>query len=201
MPHASAVRHDELGKSLGWRADERWGDAPVHSLATALLLRADEVHFFDQIGYYHEPFSHVPIRKSYRQACHPIKPGTTAIERRSPMCLNNWVRHNWKGQLDLPFSTFLDDLPLHSKLRAARRRAGHVPPENSTPAAQQGTADTPPGPQQQTAAAGERDADDSEGEIKALMKEPEGSSSGIGGGLRWDKAKGWVRGTVDEVHW
>ena len=28
-------------------ADERWGDAPVHSLATALFLREDEVHFFD----------------------------------------------------------------------------------------------------------------------------------------------------------
>ena len=30
---------------------ERWGDAPVHSIAAALFLNRDEVHFFDDIGY------------------------------------------------------------------------------------------------------------------------------------------------------
>jgi len=30
---------------------ERWGDAPVHSIAAALLLPKDEIHFFNDIGY------------------------------------------------------------------------------------------------------------------------------------------------------
>jgi alpha 1,2-mannosyltransferase len=30
---------------------ERWGDAPVHSLAAALLLPKDKLHFFAPIGY------------------------------------------------------------------------------------------------------------------------------------------------------
>ncbi|KAI1912790.1 alpha 1,2-mannosyltransferase 2.4.1 [Ophidiomyces ophidiicola] len=39
---------------------ERWGDAPVHSIAASLLLKKEEVHFFDEIGYYHVPFTHCP---------------------------------------------------------------------------------------------------------------------------------------------
>jgi alpha 1,2-mannosyltransferase len=35
---------------------ERWGDAPVHSIAAALFLKKDEVHFFQSVGYRHEPF-------------------------------------------------------------------------------------------------------------------------------------------------
>lgn len=32
---------------------ERWGDAPVHSIAAALFLKSDEIHFFHDIGYKH----------------------------------------------------------------------------------------------------------------------------------------------------
>lgn len=39
---------------------ERWGDAPVHSIAASLMLSRDEIHFFDEIGYFHAPFSHCP---------------------------------------------------------------------------------------------------------------------------------------------
>ncbi|PRT52952.1 Alpha-1,2 mannosyltransferase KTR1 [Wickerhamiella sorbophila] len=39
---------------------ERWGDAPVHSLAAALFLDRDQIHFFEDIGYYHPPYAHVP---------------------------------------------------------------------------------------------------------------------------------------------
>ncbi|KAF2684053.1 glycosyltransferase family 15 protein [Lentithecium fluviatile CBS 122367] len=42
---------------------ERWGDAPIHSLAAALMLRRDEIHFFNEIGYYHAPFTHCPTGK------------------------------------------------------------------------------------------------------------------------------------------
>jgi mannosyltransferase len=33
---------------------ERWGDAPVHSLAAALLLRPEELHHFSDFGYVHD---------------------------------------------------------------------------------------------------------------------------------------------------
>ncbi|KAJ1841170.1 alpha-1,2-mannosyltransferase ktr1 [Coemansia sp. RSA 2708] len=32
---------------------ERWGDAPVHSIAAALFLNASQVHYFSDIGYFH----------------------------------------------------------------------------------------------------------------------------------------------------
>jgi mannosyltransferase len=39
---------------------ERWGDAPIHSLAAALLLRADQVHHFSDWGYIHGDFQWCP---------------------------------------------------------------------------------------------------------------------------------------------
>jgi alpha 1,2-mannosyltransferase len=39
---------------------ERWGDAPVHSLGASLFARKDQIHFFNEIGYRHEPFQHCP---------------------------------------------------------------------------------------------------------------------------------------------
>lgn len=45
---------------------ERWGDAPVHSIAAALMLQKDELHFFNDIAYYHVPFTHCPTGEQYR---------------------------------------------------------------------------------------------------------------------------------------
>ncbi|BGP57933.1 hypothetical protein JCM8202_004634 [Rhodotorula sphaerocarpa] len=53
---------------------ERWGDAPVHSLAVSLFLRPDEVHWFHDIGYRHEPFQHCPLDAADRCACNPRDP-------------------------------------------------------------------------------------------------------------------------------
>lgn len=39
---------------------ERWGDAPVHSIGAALFAKKEQVHFFNDIGYRHEPFQHCP---------------------------------------------------------------------------------------------------------------------------------------------
>ncbi|KAJ2757932.1 hypothetical protein IWQ57_006964, partial [Coemansia nantahalensis] len=32
---------------------ERWGDAPVHSIAAALFLNASQIHYFHDFGYFH----------------------------------------------------------------------------------------------------------------------------------------------------
>lgn len=51
---------------------ERWGDAPVHSIAAGLLLKKEEIHFFDDIGYWHVPFTHCPTseQKRLENKCH-----------------------------------------------------------------------------------------------------------------------------------
>ncbi|EEH40232.1 alpha-1,2 mannosyltransferase KTR1 [Paracoccidioides lutzii Pb01] len=45
---------------------ERWGDAPVHSIAAALMLKKEEVHFFNEIAYRHVPFVHCPTGEQKR---------------------------------------------------------------------------------------------------------------------------------------
>ena len=43
---------------------ERWGDAPVHSIAASLFLPRDKIHFFEDIGYYHPPYNNCPLNKN-----------------------------------------------------------------------------------------------------------------------------------------
>lgn len=45
---------------------ERWGDAPVHSIAAALFLDRSEIHHFDTMGYYHPPFHQCPVDEEVR---------------------------------------------------------------------------------------------------------------------------------------
>lgn len=49
---------------------ERWGDAPVHSLAVAMMLKQSEVHFFNDIGYKHNPLMHCPDEPWLNKKCH-----------------------------------------------------------------------------------------------------------------------------------
>ncbi|KAF7731667.1 hypothetical protein EC973_008837 [Apophysomyces ossiformis] len=55
---------DYLDKSGGFYY-ERWGDAPVHSIAAALMLKKSEVHWFYDIGYRHDPFYQCPREPSW----------------------------------------------------------------------------------------------------------------------------------------
>ncbi|ODV63610.1 glycosyltransferase family 15 protein, partial [Ascoidea rubescens DSM 1968] len=56
---------DHLDKAGGFFY-ERWGDAPVHSIAAALFLQRDEIHFFQDVGYYHVPFHNCPVDEEVR---------------------------------------------------------------------------------------------------------------------------------------
>ena len=51
---------------------ERWGDAPVHSIAAGIMLPKDQIQFFDDIAYYHVPFTHCPTgaKKRLELKCH-----------------------------------------------------------------------------------------------------------------------------------
>ncbi|KAI7898247.1 nucleotide-diphospho-sugar transferase [Cokeromyces recurvatus] len=57
---------------------ERWGDAPVHSIAVALMLKKSDVHWFYDIGYKHDNFEHCPTEQEWfvNSKCY-CNPGTS----------------------------------------------------------------------------------------------------------------------------
>ncbi|CAF9928331.1 MAG: hypothetical protein GOMPHAMPRED_004655 [Gomphillus americanus] len=46
---------------------ERWGDAPIHTLAAAMLLKDSEIHHFRDWGYSHPPFQYIPATPKLRK--------------------------------------------------------------------------------------------------------------------------------------
>ncbi|KAK9239323.1 nucleotide-diphospho-sugar transferase, partial [Lipomyces kononenkoae] len=50
----------ELLDRSGGFWNERWGDAPVHSLAAGIFLAPSQVHYFRDIGYRHTTIQHCP---------------------------------------------------------------------------------------------------------------------------------------------
>ncbi len=52
---------------------ERWGDAPIHSIAVSLFLDKLQVHLFQDMGYYHNPYASCPtnmeVWKNNRCSC------------------------------------------------------------------------------------------------------------------------------------
>ncbi|PWN87731.1 glycosyl transferase [Acaromyces ingoldii] len=83
---------DHLDKAGGFFY-ERWGDAPVHSIAAILFLDKARLHHFDDIGYYHVPWNHCPTNPEYhangRCSCDPGK----SFDREGYSCLKQW----WNG--------------------------------------------------------------------------------------------------------
>lgn len=70
---------------------ERWGDAPVHSLAAGMFLRHDEIMYFKDMGYKHPPFKHCPADAKWRQdqecTCNPESETNHANE----WCIDNFL--------------------------------------------------------------------------------------------------------------
>ncbi|EPS35996.1 hypothetical protein H072_10450 [Dactylellina haptotyla CBS 200.50] len=54
------LKYFEWLDSSGGFYYERWGDAPVHSIALATMWEKGQVHFFNDIGYDHSPFRRCP---------------------------------------------------------------------------------------------------------------------------------------------
>ncbi|CAI5758433.1 unnamed protein product [Candida verbasci] len=51
---------------------ERWGDAPIHSIAASLFLPKDKIHYFEDVGYRHGVYTQCPLNPEYRyqHKCH-----------------------------------------------------------------------------------------------------------------------------------
>lgn len=76
---------------------ERWGDAPVHSLALGLFLNHTEVHFFENIGYQHDNFFHCPNLKKEQNSKRCLCPNDKEnFDDTYFSCLPNW--RNYKDQ-------------------------------------------------------------------------------------------------------
>ncbi|GAA6053243.1 hypothetical protein JCM3770_002674 [Rhodotorula araucariae] len=88
---------DHLDRSGGF-SYERWGDAPVHSIAAALFLKPDEIHWFHDIGYKHPPFLHCPKNAADRCACDPND--ANAFEDHWYSCTPKWkqLRPDWASE-------------------------------------------------------------------------------------------------------
>jgi len=65
---------EHLDKSGGFFY-ERWGDAPVHSIAVSLFLPKDKIHYFHDVGYNHGVYTQCPLnlefRKQHKCTCTP----------------------------------------------------------------------------------------------------------------------------------
>lgn len=72
---------------------ERWGDAPVHSIAAAILLDKEEIHHFEDIGYNHVPFYTFPDAQQIRnyKRC-VVPPDAKNMDVEISSCLPRW----WK---------------------------------------------------------------------------------------------------------
>ncbi|KAJ6632176.1 glycosyltransferase family 15 protein [Mycena sp. CBHHK59/15] len=69
---------------------ERWGDAPVHSIAAGLFASRDQIHFFEEIGYEHNPYTHCPkdqaMWKANRCGCDPAR----SFDYDGYSCMRQW---------------------------------------------------------------------------------------------------------------
>lgn len=48
---------------------ERWGDAPVHSIAAGIFLDVSEIHYFGDIGYRHDDVKTCALQESLQLQC------------------------------------------------------------------------------------------------------------------------------------
>ncbi|KAI9750359.1 MAG: hypothetical protein M1815_001847 [Lichina confinis] len=75
---------------------ERWGDAPVHSIALGLFEDASKIHWFRDIGYQHIPFFNCPNSPKC-SGCVPgrFSDGASWLNRED--CRPNWFKYVGMG--------------------------------------------------------------------------------------------------------
>ena len=74
---------------------QRWGDAPVHTIAAALLAGADRIHFFREIGYEHDGYTHCPLDDLWRRGrctCDPAQNFGMRLDSSMGQSLISFVR-------------------------------------------------------------------------------------------------------------
>ncbi|KAI9207192.1 glycolipid 2-alpha-mannosyltransferase-domain-containing protein [Polychytrium aggregatum] len=105
--------------SKGGFFTERWGDAPVHSLAVGLFMDPSEVHYFYDIGYNHGGYMHcpedIPSHGLTFEACkcnpHVMDLGVIPIDR------------VFWGETSQKYLAFLDEYHRNVTMKKSSRRA------------------------------------------------------------------------------
>ncbi|KAL7410281.1 nucleotide-diphospho-sugar transferase [Mrakia frigida] len=73
---------------------ERWGDAPIRSLALALFSNFTQTHFFEDIAYVHDTWMHCPLRDGIGCECECKDKGPAIGEDAWYSCLARWKEIN-----------------------------------------------------------------------------------------------------------
>ncbi|WEJ94765.1 putative mannosyltransferase ktr4 [Yamadazyma tenuis] len=74
---------------------ERWGDAPVHSMGLALFADKSKIHWFRDIGYFHDPYLNCPNSDSTKNC----KIGTFSRWKHlnDQNCMGSWIDYSMEG--------------------------------------------------------------------------------------------------------
>ncbi|RIB16083.1 Glycosyltransferase Family 15 protein [Gigaspora rosea] len=71
---------------------ERWGDAPIHSIALLLFLEKSKIHFFNDIGYSHPPFQHCPLNIEYHNSGRCFCDPANNFDDQLGSCMKDWLK-------------------------------------------------------------------------------------------------------------
>ncbi|KAF3126711.1 hypothetical protein TWF703_010394 [Orbilia oligospora] len=72
---------------------ERWGDAPVHSVALTHMWDKKEIHFFNDIGYEHSPFRRCPQAHEHGNAGRCLCPlDMSLVDNNGFSCFEQWKK-------------------------------------------------------------------------------------------------------------
>ncbi|KAG2023982.1 alpha-1,2 mannosyltransferase KTR1 [Coprinopsis cinerea AmutBmut pab1-1] len=69
---------------------ERWGDAPVHSIAVSLFTSKKQLHYFRDIGYKHDSFGHCPKGSEWSSGKCTCKPDES-FNKGGHSCTWGWI--------------------------------------------------------------------------------------------------------------
>ncbi|RUS33429.1 nucleotide-diphospho-sugar transferase [Jimgerdemannia flammicorona] len=83
---------------------ERWGDAPIHTLALGLMANKSEIHFFNDIGYKHDSFAHCVDDEASGLNRRCMCPSDHKnFDTDAGSCLQDWLAYREEGyQWDFP---------------------------------------------------------------------------------------------------
>lgn len=82
---------DTLDKSGGFFY-ERWGDAPVHSIAVSYLLPPEKIQYFDDTGYHHEKIGNCPRDRALYKELHCSCSKTREFSWKRYSCVPRWFK-------------------------------------------------------------------------------------------------------------
>ncbi|AET40891.1 putative mannosyltransferase Ecym_7035 [Eremothecium cymbalariae DBVPG len=75
---------------------ERWGDAPVRSIALALFANKSDIHWFRDIPYYHMPYTNCPLSSNPNKCSNRCIAGSFCSDYALQVenCMGTWINYS-----------------------------------------------------------------------------------------------------------